>query len=89
MPEAKRSKRSNKRLRIPLADEAAAEAFGDEMPRSKEDDAARKRDERSVAAQAHAAQKQKLQAEVLPTNDAERKRREREDAAQAQAELRR
>ena len=85
MPEAKRSKRSNKRLRIPLADEPAAEAFGDEMPRSKEDDAARKRDERSVAAQAHAAQKQKLQAEVLPTNDAERKRREREDAAQAQA----
>ena len=56
MPEAKRSKRSNKRLRIPLADEAAAEAFGDEMPRSKEDDAARKRDEHSVAAQAHAAQ---------------------------------
>jgi hypothetical protein len=43
------------------------------MPRSKGDDAARKREERSVAFP-EAAKKRKLQ-------DAERKRREREDAA--------
>ena len=46
------------------------------MPRSKGDDAARKREERSVAFP-EAAKKRKLQ-------DAERKRRERQDAAQAQ-----
>ena len=47
------------------------------MPRSKGDDAARKREERSVAFP-EAAKKRKLQ-------DAERKRRERDDATQAQA----
>ena len=47
------------------------------MPRSKGDDAARKREEHSVAFP-EAAKKRKLQ-------DAERKRRERDDATQAQA----
>ena len=62
------------------------------LPRSKEYDAARKQEERSVSAQAQAAQKQKLQTTVLPTNkgiakedNAARKREERSVAAQARA----
>ena len=50
------------------------------MPRSKEDDAARKREERSVALRAQAAAKQSAQDVVQPTNGSERKRRKREDA---------
>ena len=59
------------------------------MPRSTEDDAARKRNERSFAAQVAAQHKRTVQDAVFPTSDADRKRVTRSVAAQVAAQHKR
>ena len=59
------------------------------MPRSTEDDAARKRKERSFAAQVAAQHKRTVQDAVFPTSDADRKRVARSAAAQVAAQHKR